>query len=513
MIDGLTMSSVVRRSAALNPNNTAIIYGERRYTYQEYNERVNRAANLLGDLGVKFGDHVAILGKNSVEYLEVCHASGRIGAVFGALNWRLSSDELSFIIADGDFKVLIVEAGFQAVVAEALKNLKGITLVVFGGAITLERAEDYDRLHSAAASTDPSVVVNSSDSAMIMYTSGTTGQPKGAVLTHGNICWDAVGYVSYLPPKPYDCALLSMPMFHVSGMHIVTTSMLVRGRPLVIMPQFEPEEACRLIQQHRVTTACILITPLQLLLDFPGRKKFDLSSLRTVMTAAAKYTTQFGVRAMHELGLERLQVGYGLTEAAPTVSITEESGQMLGKENTLGRALWYLDVRIVDDAGKDVPHGESGEIIVRGPNVFKGYYKRDEMNAEVLKDGWLHTGDIGYLDEDGYLFFVDRKKDIIKSGGENVSSLQVEIAILRANPELSEVAVAGIPDERWGEAVNAFVVLKPGQSLETDQLISRTREYLAGYKLPKAVHFMEDLPKNGSGKVLKRLLKKKILGE
>lgn len=510
MIDGLTMSSVVKRSAALYPKHTAIIFGEREYSYREYNERVNRAANVLIDLGVKFGDHVAILGRNSVEYLEVCHASGRLGAVFGALNWRLSSSELSFIIADGDFKVLFVEAGFQSVVAEALADLHNITLVVFGGDITLLGAQDYGALHDAAATSDPSVVVSSSDNAMIMYTSGTTGQPKGAVLTHGNICWDAVAYLSYLAPKPYDCALVSMPMFHVSGMHIVTTSMLVRGRPLVIMPQFDPEQACRLIQKHRVTTACILVTPLQMLLDFPGRKQFDLSSLRTVMTAAAKYTTKFGVTAMAELGLERLQTGYGLTEAAPTVSITEESGQMLAKENTLGRPLWYLDVRIVGDNGEEVAVGEPGEIIVRGPNVFKGYYKRDEMNAEVLKDGWLHTGDIGYLDPDGYLFFVDRKKDIIKSGGENVSSLEVEIAILRANPELAEAAVVGIPHARWGEAVNAFVVVRPGQSSEAAQLISRTREYLAGYKLPKAVHFVDNLPKNGSGKVLKRLLKELI---
>ena len=162
-------------------------------------------------------------------------------------------------------------------------------------------------------------------------------------------------------------------------------------------------------------------------------------------------------------------MGYGLTEAAPTVSITEESGQMLAKGNTLGRPLWYLDVRIVGDDGREAAPGDAGEILVRGPNVFKGYYKRDEMNAEVLKDGWLHTGDIGYLDPDGYLFFVDRKKDIIKSGGENVSSLEVEIAILRANPELSEACVVGVPDTRWGEAVNAFVVVRDGQNCTTTQ--------------------------------------------
>ena len=379
MIDGLTMSSVVRRAAALYPNNTAIIFGERRYTYREYNDRVNRAANVLTDLGVKFGDHVAMLGRNSVEYLEVCHASGRLGAVFGALNWRLSSSELSFIIADGDFKVLIVEAGFQNVVAEALKICAVSHLSCSAATLRSVELKTDESLHDAATLSDPSVVVSSSDNAMIMYTSGTTGQPKGAVLTHGNICWDAVSYLSYLAPKPYDCALVSMPMFHVSGLHIVTSSMLVRGRPLVIMPQFEPELACRLIQEHRVTTACILVTPLQLLLDFPGRKQFDLSSLRTVMTAAAKYTTKFGVSAMSELGLERLQMGYGLTEAAPTVSITEKLGQMLAKENTLGRPLWYLDVRIVGDDGREAAPGDAGEILVRGPNVFKGYYKRDEM--------------------------------------------------------------------------------------------------------------------------------------
>ncbi|MFF4763764.1 long-chain-fatty-acid--CoA ligase [Streptomyces sp. NPDC001292] len=506
MVDNLTIGHVIRRAAAQYPQRRAVIYEGRTYTYAEYNRRVNRAAHALTGLGIGFGDHVAILGRNSVEYLELCHASAKIGAVFGTVNWRLAPKEISFIVTDSDSKMLVIEAGFQDTVASVIDDLAGVTLVVFDGAVILPGALSYEDLVAVSSDAEPKAELDSSDEALIMYTSGTTGLPKGAVLTHGNICWDAISYLTYAPPMPYDCLLVGMPMNHVSGLHIQTTSFLIRGLPLVIMRQWDPAEACRLIEQHRVTVATILVTPLQQLLELPELRSHDLSSLRLVLSAAAKYTRDLPINAMHALSLERFLFAYGLTEAAPLVTITEFSGEALARENTLGFPLWYNDVRIVDELDQDVPDGRIGELIVRGPNVFKGYYKRPEANAEVLRRGWLHTGDLAYY-SDNHLFFVDRKKDMIKSGGENVYSLEVEMGLLAANPQLAEVSVIGVPDDRWGEAVNAVVVLRPGSRLTAEQLIANARSHLAGYKLPKRVHFVDELPKNVSGKVLKTRLR------
>lgn len=509
MVDNLTMGHVIRRAAAQYPNRRAVIYEDRVYTYSEYNRRVNRAANALTGLGTGFGDHIAILGRNSVEYLELCHAAAKIGAVFGTVNWRLAPKELSFIVADGDAKVLVIEAGFQDAVAGVLDDLAGVTLMVFDGPVTLPGALCYEDLVAAASDAEPTAEVDSDDEALIMYTSGTTGLPKGAVLTHRNICWDAVSYLTYAPPMPYDCLLVGMPMNHVSGLHIQTASFLIRGLPLVVMRQWDPAEACRLIQHHRVTVATILVTPLQQLLDFAELRRYDLTSLRLVLSAAAKYTRDLPIRTMHELSLDHFLFAYGLTEAAPLVTITEFSGEALARENTLGFPVWYNDVRVVDEQDQDAPDGEVGELIVRGPNVFKGYYKRQETNAEVLRGGWLHTGDLAYY-RGNHLFFVDRKKDMIKSGGENVYSLEVETGLLAANPELAEASVIGVPDDRWGEAVNAVAVRRAGSQVTAEQVIANARRHLAGFKLPKSVYFVDELPKNVSGKVLKTRLRDQV---
>ncbi len=504
--DNMTMGHIVRRSAAQYPNRRAIIYEDRVYTYAQYNQRVNRAANALTGLGIGFGDHVAILGRNSVEYLELCHGSAKIGAVFGTINWRLAPKEITFIVTDGDSKVLVIEAGFQDTLAPVLGDLAGITLVVFDGPVTLPGALAYDELTAAASDAEPDAEVGSDDEALIMYTSGTTGLPKGALLTHGNICWDSIAYLTYAPPMPFDCLLVGMPMNHVSGLHMQTTAFLIRGLPMVIMRSWEPAQAARLIEQYRITAATILVTPLQQLLALPDLATYDLTSLRLVLSAAAKYTPELPIRTMHELTLDRFLFGYGLTEAAPLVTITEFSGEALARENTLGFPLWYNDVRVVDEQDADVAEGEIGQLIVRGPNVFKGYYKRPETNAEVLRGGWLHTGDLAYYRKN-HLFFVDRKKDMIKSGGENVYSLEVEMGLLAANPALAEVSVIGVPDERWGEAVNAIVVLRPGHQTTAEQVIANARQHIGGYKLPKRVYFAADLPKNVSGKVLKTRLR------
>lgn len=507
MIDGLTMGSVVRRSAAQYPNRLAMIFREERVTFHEYNLRVNRCANVLASLGLSKGDHFAVLGRNSIQYLEMCHASAKVGTVFGPLNWRLAPNELSFIITDADNRVLMIEAGLQELARQFVGDLPDVKLVVFGGPPTLSGALSYENLVASASAEEPTVEVMGEDEAIIMYTSGTTGLPKGAVLTHSNVCWDSLAALTYMAPQQSDCFLLSMPMFHVSGLHTQTTTFLARGLPMVIMDQWEPEEACRLIERYRITMAYILVTPLLQLLASDVRRKYDLTSLTRVLSAAAKYTPEVTIQALNDLGVEGIQFVYGLTEAAPIVTWTEYTSQMLAKPNTLGQPIWYNDVRVVDDDDKPLPRGQVGEIIVRGPNVFKGYYKRPEVNEQVLKNGWLHTGDLGYFDEDNLLFFVDRKKDMIKSGGENVYSLEVELALQKVVPEAQELVVIGLPDPKWGEAVTAFMVLKPGAEVAEAEVLRRVRGFLGSYKVPKKVIFRAELPHNASGKVLKRMLR------
>ncbi|MCB2191198.1 MAG: long-chain-fatty-acid--CoA ligase [Deltaproteobacteria bacterium] len=507
MHDSMTMGAIARRSAQQYPNRTAMIFGEERITYLEYNKRCNRAAHTLENLGVKKGDHVAILGKNSIQYLELCHGAAKVGVVFGTINWRLTPQEISFIVQDADNLVLFVEAGFQELVGKFQDELSNVKLVVYGGETTLEGALQYESLTAQASDEEPDVEVNGEDEAVIMYTSGTTGLPKGAVLTHKNIIWDSIACLTYIPPRQNDCFLLSMPMNHVSGLHTQTTTFISRGLPIVIMDQWEPEAACKLIEKHRVTIAYILVAPLLQLFDSPTIDQYDLTSLRTLMTAAAKYTPEVVTRVLYELGVDSIHFFYGLTEAAPLVTVTEFSAEMLVKPNTLGFPIWYNDVLIVDENDNPLPRGEVGEIIVRGPNVFKGYYKRPEANADVLKNGWLHTGDLAYMDEDNFLFFVDRKKDMIKTGGENVYSIEVELGIMNTSSEVKEVAVVGMPDDKWGEAVTAFAVLEPEQTLTGEELVKRARTVLGGYKLPKKVFFVDELPKNVSGKVLKRQLR------
>jgi acyl-CoA synthetase (AMP-forming)/AMP-acid ligase II len=253
----------------------------------------------------------------------------------------------------------------------------------------------------------------------------------------------------------------------------------------------------------------ILVTPLQQLLDFPRLREYDLSSLGLVLTAAAKYTRAFAARAMGELELDRLLFSYGLTEASAVVTMTEFSGTMLHHENTIGFPVWYDDVRIVDEHDEDVEANAIGELILRGPNLFKGYYKRPEANAAVFRNGWLHTGDLVY-EQDGLLYFADRVKDMVKTGGLNVYSMEVELAVIKANPELSEVAVIGMPDDKWGEAVVAVVVAPDRLQTSQQQVIERTRETLAGYKLPKRVYFFDELPKNVSGKIQKTVLREVV---
>jgi acyl-CoA synthetase (AMP-forming)/AMP-acid ligase II len=509
---GMTMGKVLRRVAARHAMREAIIFEGRRYTYGQFNDRVNQLARGFLDLGITKGDKIAIYSRNCNEYFEAYFACAKIGAVLVTLNFRLSAGEIEYMINQSDSRVLLVESLFQDFFLPLLPqiNVQKETILVIDGEPLIKGGVAYEDfiLHYSSEEVDDQEV-GPDDPVLLLYTSGTTGLPKGAMLTQANYIWDSLSYYYHIDILWRDRLLMGMPCIHNSGLHIFTNINMVRGLPMVLMRTWDPGEACRLIQEERCTYACVLVPMLKSLLQYPDIGKYDLSSFRLLLTAAASYTKEFVSEAMYKLGVDTVLVGYGLTEASPVVSIVETTGETLGKENCLGWPIWTVDIRIVDEEDRDVAPGGIGELLVRGPNVFAGYYKMEDATAEVLRGGWLHTGDLVRRDGDGCLFFVERRKDMIKSGGENVYALEVEMALVKSNPELADVAVIGVPDAKWGERVVAYVVLKPGVCLSEEQVLVRSRPNLAGYKLPKNIYFVEEMPRSSSGKVKKFILRER----
>lgn len=509
---GVTLGNIIRRVAQRYPYHEAIIFEGERYRYREFNERINMMANGLLKIGIKKGDVIVVFSRNCNEYLETYYACAKIGAVINTVNWRLAPGEVEYMVNQSEARLLVVEGSFQDLFKNIYDSIcirKDIILVI-DGEPAMEGGLRYEDFIKDQSTDEPDIEVEAEDPLLLLYTSGTTGLPKGVLMSHSNVVWDSFSYLYHVQPTRRDKILVGMPFIHVSGIHIVTTACVFKGLPLVIMRVWDPELACQLIERERCTVSCILVTPLQMLINFEDICKYDLSSLRTVVTAAAKYTRDFCAEVLYKMGLDHLIFAYGLSEATPIVTMTDFTGETVWKENSLGWPVWYNDVRVVNDQDEDIPVGQVGELLVRGPNVFMGYYKKEEETAKTMKGGWLHTGDLVKMDEDGCLFFVDRRKDMIKSGGENVYAVEVEMALLKANPKIAEVAVIGLPDEKWGEAVTAVVVLKTGETADQEEIVRNTRPILAGYKLPKKVFIEQELQKSISGKIQKHILRKNL---
>lgn len=515
LMPGMTMGNLLRRITKRYPYHDAIIFEGERYKYFEFNARVNRLANGLAGIGLKKGDVVAIFSRNCNEFLESYFACAKIGAILNTVNWRLAGAEVEYMVNQSESKFLIVEARFQDLFSKIYDkiNIRKDLVLVIDGEPELPKARKYEEFIASQSDNEPAAMDNISaeDAVMLLYTSGTTGLPKGALISHSNVIWDSLAYLNHFQPTRRDKILVGMPFIHVAGIHMITTTALFKGLPIVIMREWDAEKACELIERERCTMSNILVTPLQMLTNYDKIHQYDLSSLRLVNTAAAKYTSAWCNEVLLKLGIESLTFIYGLTEATPVVTITDFTGEIVGKENLLGWPVWYNDIRIVDEYDKEVKIGEVGELLVKGPNVFMGYYKKEEETKKTIRDGWLYTGDLVRIDEDGCLFFVDRRKDMIKSGGENVFAIEVEMAILKANPKIAEVAVLGLEDPKWGEAVTAVVVLRPGQTTTQEEIIKNTREQLAGFKLPKKVFIVPELVKSISGKTQKHLVRKQLV--
>jgi len=497
----LTLGEALRASAARNSRHEAIIDGERRITYGELDRRVDRLAHGLHAQGVASRGAVAVLSHNGHEILELYFACARLGAMLCPLNPRSSAEELAWTLEHSGAALLAVEAELQAPLQTI--DTKKVSIVVHRGDPAQAKWSRYEALIDAAPGEPPALPDPSPDlPVLLLYTLKGQGKPLGALLSHANVLADTLTAMTYGALSERDRVFQGMPLNHIAGLHLLTIAAFVRGATVVLARQWRPDIVCQLIAREQCTVTMMVPTAMRQLFESEPFQRADLRSLRTVIGAAGQYDRALFAEATYRLRLDQMLFGYGLTEASPIVTIAASTGETLFKENSLGWPVWYNRVRIVRPDGTDAKVEEVGEIWVKGPNVFLGYHKAPAATAAALtSDGWLRTGDLARADAEGCLYFAGRLGATIKSGGENVDALEVEQAIRSVAPELRAVAVVGRIDTKWGERVVACCVLQSGARLDAATLQERLRPHLAGFKLPREVHFLEALPVTESGAV------------
>lgn len=479
------------RRARKTPGRIAIVHNGRHWTYAQLDDRVRRLAGALRELGVRRGDRVAYLGANHPAYLETLFAAGTLGAIFVPLNTRLADGELAFVLEDSGSTIL-VHADDHAAFAAKQDNLRHRIAL-----------SEYEELLAAAPRDVRAESVGQDDPCLIMYTSGTTGRPKGAVLTHGNITWNALNVLVDIDLAGDEVTLVCAPLFHTAGLNMTCLPTLLKGGRVVLADRFDPGEALELIEALGVTYMFGVPTMFDVMASHPRWPEADLSSLRQLACGGAP-VPEATIRTYQDRGLVFCQ-GYGMTECSPGVLF-------LDRENTVSHAgsagvpHFFTDVRLALADGGDAVVGEPGEILVRGPNVMQGYWGRPDADATAFTDGWYRSGDLAKADADGFVSIVDRLKDIIISGGENIYPAEVESSLLD-HPEVVDAAVIGVHDDRWGEVGRAVVVRRSPSAPDEGELLGFLEGRLARYKIPKSVVFVPALPRNATGKLLKAALR------
>ena len=498
------------KRALLNPNREAYVEGDgsRRFTFEQLNARCNRLASAFRTTGVTKGERIAFLLMNSVEFMEAYFAAAKIGAVVVPLNWRLVPDELEFILKDSGATRIIFGDEFMQTVTE-LHSRGDKTdlhhwLQVQGDEPLAPFAEDYQAFQDGGGDVEPEIGAVGDDLLYIMYTSGTTGLPKGVVHSHNTSIWAVLTVAATTYFHDEDRFLSPLPMFHVGALLPLTLN-VYRAATSIVMREFDPKRAWELIQDEKVNSGLAVPAMLNFMLQVPDFEKYDTSSLRWILSGAAPVPVALMERYA-DIGIEIHQI-YGLTETCgPACVIDAENA--LKKVGSTGKAFFHTDVRLVRPDGSDCDPGEAGEIIVRSPHVMLEYWNRPDATAETIVDGWLHTGDVAVKDEDGFIYIQDRIKDMIISGGENVYPAEIE-GVLVKHPDIVEAAVIGQPSERWGESPFAIIVRK-NESLTSDQVLAFCNDKLARFKQPARVEFIDVIPRNPSGKILKRVLREQF---
>ncbi len=486
------------KRAEFSPTKTALVddASGQRVSYGELNQRVSALAAYLKTLGLNKGDRVAILDFNSLFHLELLFALPRLGAVLLPLNFRLSPAELQNILEDASPKALFYGTEFSAT-AKEIKTEKTGTLLISSG-----EAESAVKKVGYSTRLDPALEIDQEHPWLLIYTGGTTGPPKGAMLSHRMVTWNSLNTIISWGLNPDDTVIMAMPFFHTGGLNVFTLPLLKLGGTVVIMKSFEPEQYLELLQQEKGTIMFMVPTMYQLLADTASFNAADFSTIRLCITGGSPCPEKL-YHLYWEKGLPFKQ-GYGLTEAGPNCFALADS-MIKEKIGSVGKAVFYARAKVVNEEGTAVAPNDVGELVLAGPHLFSGYWNNPQATEETIKDGWLYTGDIVRCDEDGYFYIVDRKKDMFISGGENVYPFEIE-SVLYRHPAVSEAAVIGIPHDKWGEVGRAYIVLHHGESIDPSSIIEYCKEHLARYKVPKEVIFKNALPKSPAGKIIKRSL-------
>ncbi|MFY9610669.1 MAG: fatty acid--CoA ligase [Blastocatellia bacterium] len=523
MIVPLNEYDFLKRALVVHANKEAVVCGDLRLTYRQFGERVNRWANAMRELGVEKGDRVAILSQNCHRILEAFFGTPLLGSILMPLNFRLVSDDFDYILNHGGAKVVIVEEGLTHLIDPIRSKLGSVKHFILArdkpDAATQEWL-DYETTIAAASSEPPPwVAIDEDETSALLYTSGTTGSPKGVMLTHRNLYINAINSICEFGIRDTDVYLHTLAQFHCNGWGVgyAVTGM---GGTHVVIKKFEPAAFFDLVGRERVSFACMPPTMINMALNHPLDEKTLAKLPREVRVGTAGSAPPMATiqGAQEKFGWKVIQI-YGLTETSPFMTVSKikphmqdwPEEQKIRVQTKTGYPMIGVDIRVVGDEGQDLKpdSGEVGEVITRGNVVMAGYWRQPEATAAVIVDGWFHTGDMALMDSEGYIEVVDRKKDLIISGGENISSIEVE-GFLYKHPAVLEAAVIAAPDERWGETVCALVVLKPGASATEQELIDFCREHLAHFKCPRRIQFIEALPRTATGKIQKNLLRERF---
>lgn len=519
----LNLAHLLDHQARLTPDREALVCGPARFTYGQLSAMASMAANGLRALGIKPGDHVALSCPNTPHFVIAYFAILRAGAVVVPLNVLLKPREIAYHLTDSDAVAMMVFEGtaelpmaeMARAACDEVTSCRQLIVMTVDPAkpCPIDRAMTLGQVMHGRSPVAETHASRPDDTAVILYTSGTTGQPKGAELTHFNMTFNATAsrdIMLPLLPNTVDerpVSLITLPLFHSTGQTAQMNAGIAGGYRLVLLPRFDPAAVFAGFEHERVHCWVGVPTMYWALLQYGKQHNIDLkkatSSLRLCVSGGAPMPLPLMQEVEREFGVRILE-GYGLSETSPVACFNQVFRP--SRPGTVGQPIVACEVRVVDDAGVSVAVGESGEIVIRGHNVMKGYYKRPMETSEAIKNGWFHTGDIGVLDADGFLAIVDRKKDMVLRGGMNVYPREIEDVLL-THPAVSLAAVIGVPDERLGEEVKAFIVCRPGMSLTEDELIQWSKEQLAAYKYPRVIEFRDSLPMGGTGKVLKRALK------
>ncbi len=503
----LNWFAVLAHHAVRTPDKPLAVLGDETITYQEMAASAASLAGGLHEHGVRARDVVGLLSHNCLEFIETLFAANYLGAIAMPINWRLAAPEVRYILEHSEARALVCGDALTDLATEATRGLEATMLRACIGPHAPAGWILLSELRQSPG-VPPRVAAAADDVHRLMYTSGTTGRPKGVMITHANLAWKNLAHVIEFGFTSDDLGLACGPLYHVGALDLTTTSLIAAGATTIIHPIFEAADVVDELERSRVTTVWLAPAMINAIMALPGIEQHDLSSVRLVINGGEKMPIPLIERLQRTFPSAWFADAYGLTETVSGDTFLDRES-LLTKLGSVGRPCVYLELDVWDDEGRSVPTGEGGEVVLRGPKVFKGYWRDPDATAAAFAGGWFHTGDIGIMDDDGYLYIVDRLKDMIVSGGENIAGSEIE-RVLYEHPGVLEAAVVGRPDDRWGEVPVAFVVVRPDTTVTADELIDYCGGQLARFKVPKGIVFLDALPRNPSGKVLKRELRQSL---